>query len=283
MRNLSKVEDREEMSEVIQGLFLSLNPIVSWDVAPDLTRKIHPVKISDVSNDEDSLTFTLDQQPNFEFTEKIVFFYSEEQKIIFKSEIKQVEAGTLIVNIPSEIKKLDDKDNAAMAEMIALFNTEINFSKEDALSLSLDDDDDPISPDEGSLEPDWFVKSMSDHDANLFSTELSSITLDEEDKIFEGVRSAPRAKPPEGKMVTLQIHDESRPQSTYTLYDLSQGGLSFLVFSKGEFNVGERLLIKAFDTNRFEAPMITEVKAIREADDMGIQYKVGCQFDESEG
>jgi hypothetical protein len=128
------------------------------------------------------------------------------------------------------------------------------------------------------LSTSWHVKSMSVSDAALFEQELSFVTLDEEDKIFEGKRTTPRARPPEGKMVTVQVGDESRVQSTHPLHDLSQGGFAFLVFSKEEFASGEVLHIKAFDTNKFDDPMVGKVMAVREADDMGIQYKVGCQF-----
>lgn len=128
------------------------------------------------------------------------------------------------------------------------------------------------------IETKWAATSMSAHDQALFETELSFITLDEEDKMFEGKRAAPRAKPPEGKMVTVQIEDGSRPQSTHVLYDLSQGGIAFLVFSSDEYKAGETLHIKAFDTKNFETPMIAEIKSVREADAMGIQYKVGCAF-----
>lgn len=124
----------------------------------------------------------------------------------------------------------------------------------------------------------WHVKSMSKSDAALFEKELSFITLDEEDKKFEGQRSTPRARPPEGKMVTVEVSDQSRPQSTHPLYDLSQGGFAFLVFAKDEFNTGEDVMIKAFDTKKFDVPMNAKVMAVREADEMGIQYKVGCQF-----
>lgn len=124
----------------------------------------------------------------------------------------------------------------------------------------------------------WHVNIMSKSDAALFEQELSFVTLDEEDKIFEGKRTTPRAKPPEGKMVTVQVGDGSRAQSTHPLYDLSQGGFAFLVFSLDEFNKDETVLIKAFDTKKFDEPMAAKIMAIREADEMGIQYKVGCQF-----
>ncbi len=128
------------------------------------------------------------------------------------------------------------------------------------------------------IETKWATSSMSSHDADLFATELSFIELDDEDKLYEGQRAAPRAKPPEGKMVTVQIHDETRPQSTHLLYDLSQGGISFFVFSSDEFSAGETLHIKGFDSKSFDQPMVAEVKSVREADAMGIQFKVGCAF-----
>lgn len=132
------------------------------------------------------------------------------------------------------------------------------------------------------IDTTWKVKNMSAHDIDLFETELSFVTLDEEDKIFEGQRTAPRAKPPEGKMVTVQVADGSRSQSTHPLYDLSRGGLSFLVFSSTEFNKNEIIHVKSFDTKHLDAPMSLKVMSIREADSMGIQYKVGCMFDYSE-
>lgn len=124
----------------------------------------------------------------------------------------------------------------------------------------------------------WAVKSMSAADTALFEEELSYITLDEEDKMYEGMRAAPRAKPPEGKMVTAQEASGERAPGTYVLYDLSRGGLSFLVFSSDEFARGELVHILAFDTKKFDEPMIAEVKSVREADELGVQFKVGCQF-----
>ena len=124
----------------------------------------------------------------------------------------------------------------------------------------------------------WAVTSMSAADAALFEEELSYITLEEEDKKFEGMRAAPRAKPPEGKMVTVQEVSGVRAKGSYLLYDLSRGGFSFLVFNQDEFKAGEVVHILAFDTNKFDQPMIGEVKSVREADELGVQFKVGCQF-----
>lgn len=309
MKCFKKEEDREQMSEVIQGMFLDFNPIVTWEILPDNTRTIYPVKIQNVNNDDDTLTFVSSKEEDLVFNQGTVFFYSEEQRAIFKSSIDSQAGSQLIVKIPNEIKKLDAGEEEQFIGMLDSFSSDSEFTGTAGLdNFSLDDDDEDVNPQleipvkkdnspitadnfdtkmsfSGStdkIETMWVTKTMSAHDADLFATELSYIALDEEDKIFEGVRAAPRAKPPEGKMLTVQVADDSRPQSTHTLYDLSQGGVSFLVFSRDEFNEGEKLLVRAFDTKKFEKPMLTEVKAIREADDLGIQYKVGCQFIESE-
>lgn len=305
MISLKKEEDREQMSEVIQGIFLDFNPVVCWQVNASSKRTIYPMKINNVNNDDETLTFLCSKEDEINFDQEVIFFYSEEQKSIFKSQFISKTGPQLIVKIPEEIKKLEEVEEEEFSGMLNSFSSDSSFTGADALgAFSLDDDEDETTKGEVDESPFsrgtehiethqsfssstekidtmWITKSMSDHDANLFETELSYVALEEEDKIFEGVRSTPRAKPPEGKMITVQLEDESLPQSTHTLYDLSQGGLSFLVFSKGEFSEGQKLLIKAFDTKKFEEPMLTEVKAIREADDMGIQYKVGCQFIET--
>jgi hypothetical protein len=308
MISLKKEENREQMAEVVQGMFLDFNPIVCWEISADNIRTIYPVKIQNVNNDTETLTFISSKEEELVLNQTLIFFYSEEQKAIFKSEIESKSGSELIVKIPEEIKKLENGEEKQFEGMLNSFSSDAEFTGASSFdAFSLDDDDDeaevpvvetlsPTAPMSGEnfdtkmsfsgttdkIETMWVTKTMSAHDADLFATELSYIALEEEDKMFEGVRDAPRAKPPEGKMLTVQVDDDSRPQSTHTLYDLSQGGLSFLVFSKDEFNEGETLLIKAFDTKKFEQPMITQVKAIREADDLGIQYKVGCQFIESD-
>ncbi|MFT6633454.1 MAG: c-di-GMP-binding flagellar brake protein YcgR [Bacteriovoracaceae bacterium] len=308
MKCFKKEVDREQMSEVIQGMFLDFNPIVTWEVSAENIRTIYPVKIQNVNNDDDTLTFVSSKEENLAFSQSTIFFYSEEQKAIFKSSIDSQAGSQLIVKIPKEIKKLEVGEEEQFVGMLDSFSSDSGFTGASGLdNFSLDDDEDENPQGENTsindnssitadnfdtkmsfsgstdkIETMWVTKTMSAHDADLFATELSYIALEEEDKIFEGVRAAPRAKPPEGKMLTVQIEDNSRPQSTHTLYDLSQGGLSFLVFSRDEFNEGERLLVRAFDTKKFDKPMLTEVKAIREADDLGIQYKVGCQFIEYE-
>lgn len=294
MKIINKDADRIQMTEVIQGLYLDLSPVVAWQSSAQ-NRVIYPVKISNVDNETDQLSFKATNNEVLTFTDDTIFFFSEGQSVLFKAHKTKMAGMELDVFIPEEMKILGEAEKEQYATMIQSFITEIQATIKGP-SLDWDDDDDEDTIDssaegDASFNPsadfdspeaktiyENLKSTLSEHDANLLETELGSITLEEEDALYEGMRASPRAKPPEGKMVTVQISDESLGQTTHPLYDLSTGGLSFLVFSKDEFSVGQKLLVKAFDINQFENPLLTEVKVVREADDMGIQYKVGCQF-----
>ena len=118
---------------------------------------------------------------------------------------------------------------------------------------------------------------MSKKDSELFEQELSFVTLDEEDKLFADQRAAPRARPPKDKMVCIQFGDKSVGEM-YSLFDLSQGGLGFITENPERFEVDQTLNILGFDNNGFETPMVVVVRAIRETDSTGSQFKVGCAF-----
>ncbi len=267
MESYTKLEHKEKFSELIQSFFLSMEPIICWQNHTS-GRVLHYLKISNIDNEAEEFIFSIVQSMGEVLVNEAIFAFSEEHKVLFKSKIVALDEH-LKVSVPQELKLLSENDLSPYKDLVAQFK--LKAEDEDNLELDLEVEQAPSAEVLVNL-------GMSEHDAQLFATELSYITLDQEDKIYEGMRATPRAKPPEGKMVTVQVADESRPQSTLSLYDLSQGGLSFLVFAKEDFNVGEKILIKAFDINKFDRPMEAEVKIVREADDLGIQYKVGCQF-----
>jgi hypothetical protein len=75
MKCFKKEVDREQMSEVIQGMFLDFNPIVTWEVSAENIRTIYPVKIQNVNNDDDTLTFVSSKEENLAFSQSTIFFY----------------------------------------------------------------------------------------------------------------------------------------------------------------------------------------------------------------
>ena len=79
-------------------------------------------------------------------------------------------------------------------------------------------------------------------------------------------------------MVSIQYQVHGKKLGVYTLHDLSQCGMGFIIYDKDEYELEEIVHIVGFDENNFEAPMVVQVKAIREADELGVKYKVGCAF-----
>ena len=239
---------------------------------------------------------------SYKFNPGDLFLYVEDTMSICKVEQISIQNNYLSVKYPQELKFLDEMEDDKIKAVFEAINP--GFVKEAPKFHSLTQSDDKekgyvfVSGEAPEKEaPDWeqvegqsrrerlnsmWEGALNEHDQALFAQELSFITLDEEDLLHEGERSTPRARPPDGKLVTIQINDESKPQETLPLHDLSQGGIGFLVFDQSAYKFGEIIHIKGFDTKKFDSPMLAVVRSVREADDMGIQFKVGLQFITSE-
>lgn len=305
MRVLNNQEHSSDILEVFEKVKSDRSMLILWQVVEG-KRNIHPIYIEQIEVESSHFTVSSAKVDPLSLADQVVFFFCKAQNFIFKSQLSSQDNIEAIISIPSEVKLLDDEDQAGMADLIDVFNEEkifvegegranqkfeekmvagsgeANINQEQYMvGRTATDKIDRFRSDSTATEKlstKWAVKSMSAADTALFEEELSYITLEEEDKQYEGMRSAPRAKPPEGKMVTVQEQSGERPQGTYPLYDLSRGGISFLVFSKDEFNAGETLNVLAFDTKKFDEPMKALVRSVREADQLGVQFKVGCQF-----
>ncbi len=307
MRVLNQAENQDEMADLIRSTHEKKSFLILWQVI-DGKRSIHPIYIHDSSDLASGFEVISAREGELALTSDVVFFFCKSKNFIFKSQLNSQNENMATIELPQEIKLLEESEQESMGDLIDVFNEEKIFVDGLGLGNQTYDERKVTGHGEANINRDkymvgrgdvdklatkrsdfhqteklstkWAVKSMSAADTALFEEELSYITLEEEDKQFEGMRSAPRAKPPEGKMVTVQELNDIRPKGTYPLYDLSRGGFAFLVFSKDEFNAGETVKILAFDTKKFDEPMLAIVKSVREADQMGIQYKVGCQFDQ---
>lgn len=276
----NKEEHREKVAEIVQLMGMSLSPMVAWETN-DSGRIVHDVKLGEINNDTEQFVF---KGVSLGFKSDTIFFYCKDQSVIFKTSLVSNDGNQIVVKIPDVMKELEEADRGKVEGMIQAFENNAKKDEPQELAAGLNEAGqivDSFGFANNHEDEDWLTKTLSEHDANLLREELSYITLEEEDEMFADKRATPRAKPPEGKMITVQVENNARPQSTYMLYDLSQGGLSFLIFTQDEFSVGETVYIKAFDTKKFETPITSVVKAIREADQLGIQFKVGCEFVEN--
>lgn len=303
MRTINLTSDIAEFHEYFSDLKEKKNNIVIWQLDKSTNKRIiYHSLINEIEKESTTLSCNSSNDEAYQFNPGDLFFYIETTMTIFKSEQVATQNNFLSIKYPEELKFLDEMEDDKIKAVFSAINP--SFVKDSPKYHTLEADKDKgytfVSGEKAESEkPDWervegggrkeklnsmWEGALNQHDQDLFAEELSFITLDEEDKIYEGQRTAPRAKPPEGKLVTVQISDESKPQETLPLHDLSQGGIGFLVFSKDAYNAGEVIHIKGFDTKKFDKPMLAVVRSIREADEMGIQFKVGLQFitDESQ-
>lgn len=98
----------------------------------------------------------------------------------------------------------------------------------------------------------------------------------DEDEYFAAVREAPRTKAAGNKSVTLTI-DGKDEERTHPLFDLSQGGMGFIIDDKDEYERGQFLNVRLVDGKPAPFKMYGEIMAIRELEgEEG--FKVGVQF-----
>lgn len=122
-----------------------------------------------------------------------------------------------------------------------------------------------------------FPKTLGVMSPELFS-KLQLIEKENED-IYLEKRKEERGKMKVDKVVQLRRFSENKnirhPTLTFNIYDLSKGGLSFLVDDPAEFHKDEILEISKIDKNEFKAPMKCKVMGKREQDG---SYKIGIMF-----
>jgi len=294
MIKINKIDNEKEYFE----FFSKINDgdadldIVVWQLHTESNeRKYYKATLETFEVRSEEMVYCSDKDESFSFLPEDIYFYIENLRCIFKAEQVSIQNNMLTVKFPDDLQMLDDYDNSRIKTAFV----GIDF----ALKVKEDIGEEPVlvtgEPEElaletktfnvgtDTIETKWFGQSStSDKDRSIFEQELSFITLDEEDERYEDSRETPRARPPEGKLATIQVADGSRSQMSFPLHDLSQGGLSFLVFAKEDFIINENVYVKAFDTKTFDNPIFGIVRSIKEADEMGIQYKVGVQFLEEE-
>lgn len=304
MKTINIAEDIAEFHKFFTDVKSENDNVIVWQMDPvTQKRTIFFSIISEVEDSANTISLNTISHEAYAFNPESVYFYIESRMSIFKAEQVSIQNNFLAVKYPDELKMLDEMEDDKLKAVFNAINPDyvkvpptyhdIAQSKEKGYTF--------VSGEGRANQeaPDWQVASgggrkekietmwkgainahntQSDHDKALFEEELSFVSLDEEDKKFEGQRAAPRARPPEGKMIILQTKDESKPQETLPLFDLSRGGMGFMVFSQDAYAKGEVLNVHGFDTKKFDEPMFAIIRSIREADEMGIQYKVGCQF-----
>jgi hypothetical protein len=256
-----------QYKKIFNRLVTGHSEIVLWQVSQDSGKRfIFRTKITDFSFESQKILLPLDS--NVILSDQLVIYaYASEDGFIFKSSILEIRESTFYIKLPEEIKFLEGEEVINIKGFVADELSNLWIAK--GLDLG-----------SNNLGSDvWRVKSMAQRsirDQELLNHEFN-MSLDEEDKIFAGLRESPRARAKENKWVKVSFEDSSE-FGVFKLYDLSRGGLGFICSKESEFKKGLRIKIIGFNDFDLDDPILGEVMSLRPVDESQIEFKVGVKF-----
>lgn len=250
MRKISALDNLSKLQDYFNKLGEHKFSLLLWQMDKDQSRrKVIRAEVS--AHEEDTRKLRLVGQDTFNFKDPMVYVYIEAFQSIFKAEALEQDNTNIALNYPLEMRFLEPEFRNLIQNA---------FQKIDPTLVS------------GTIDVAYQT------DADIFQAELDEfLSPDDEDRMFADKRSTPRARPKKTKMVTASV-EGSDDIKIYELFDLSQGGMSFLCLEENFFEKSNTVLIHAFDEKSFESPMVAEVMSIRPADELGVQFKVGLKF-----
>lgn len=246
------------------------SPLIVWQVAQDGKRTVTESHLSSFSVESKSLYFGLPKKGDLHI-DLPIYVYSEEEQIIFKSKIFEMKNGLVSVFLPLEIQLLEEPDVDTIQQ---------GLGKE--IQTRWKSKRIPIRE---VIKPDYLILTSMAHrtsrDKDFLKNEFDFMTLDDEDKMFAEKRESPRARPKAEKIVKLSCELDNDVKSQ-KLFDLSQGGLSFITYDTQLYPVGSRIKIVGFEDFVLDDPLVAEIMSHRPVDELQLDFKVGCKFIEGQ-
>lgn len=244
--------------------------IVVWQVSSAGTRSVADSRLDSFQLDSGRLQFLLSEEISIN-SQLPLYFYSESGQFIFKSAVLDVQSRLFVVNMPTEIRVLEEPEVTIVKGHASGNTSDVWRTKR--LSSEREEINDYIK-----------VKSMRDRstrDQDFLNQEFDSVSLDEEDRMFADKRESPRARPKADKFVKLkgEATDEIH---VLRLFDLSRGGLGFISMEPHLFPKGSQIRVMGFDSFQLDDPLLARVMSQRPIDETQIEFKIGCKFDEGQ-
>jgi hypothetical protein len=241
-----------------------------------------------IDHDNQRMFFECDKELSLSDSE--VFFYSEEHSMIFKISDFNFEENFLDTSFPEELISLSQKENDDYALKNKKIRGTTQHFKDETMSLESKRERIKTEPLSGRASPETNMgglmvgafkteKISSKISANLKTEKIStkqSVKSISEDEAFEHHRSTPRARPKSQKRVTFHIKGKPETSKEYELFDLSMGGMSFVITSRDLLSKNDELEFTYFDDNAVSTLMIGIIRNIRE--EAPDRFKVGVQF-----
>lgn len=207
-----------------------------------------------LKNHENSLVVRL--ADSFEHLESnsVVYFFSETNKIIFRTEVVALDEQKATVKMPASISLLSYQDFIKLSRSVG------QVTKDYLKKMSFGQ-----------------IVDRSESDQSILDTQLEEMSVDEEDKIYADQRESPRARPKVKKKINLSPEEYPDLRLDFALFDLSRGGLSFVVDNPEKFSKGDIISIHKFDDKDLDQPLLGEVASLRAIDDEQ-GHKIGVKF-----
>ncbi len=247
--------------------------VVVWQVSNDGKREISHSRLNSFHMASGKL-FLEALSENTLSADLPIYCYVEGGPIIFKASIEGLNDKTVSLTLPPEIRVLEEPD-------IQIIKGKFGSGLDDGIwkvkRLDVDSDDDTFPEIQ-------VVKSMaqrSNRDQELLNNEFG-VSLEEEDKLFAGQRSSPRARPKDDKWVKVAAVKGNGPD-IYKLWDLSRGGMSYISFSENEFAKGSLIHVVGFNEFDLDDPLVGVVMSVRAVDETLSEFKVGIKFNDGQG
>lgn len=303
MRVINKEKSPHDYFRYFQDLIITKRPAIIWQVDGDAQqRRLFRGIVLACRNQENILKIEcIEKNREFSLSSPKVYFYVEQVQLMFSANKKGLDQLQLTTDLPAELHRLSENEHDKILQAFAQIDPtrKMEILRYQQRAADYDFEARATGPDEyrfsgagGTDDFDnYYVRvpgfrdetlepkvEQSERDRSIFEEELSFVSLDEEDKLYAAKRGSPRARPPEGKTVTMQLASGKGSPGVFPLFDLSRGGLAVLSFEEKEYRAGDLVHIQSFDHKTLDRPMVAEVKSVRPADDLGVQFKVGMQF-----
>ena len=207
--------------------------------------------------------------------ESDLFCFNPDQNLLFKAKIKELKLTKITLSFPNKINIISAKNVKIILPELSdpklkkVFGTTESESAQ--LESNIDVNGDPLPNNE----------EVSNIKPEIKTTEDSQEQDTNEVEDYTAIRSAPRGKASGDQVVEVLFTSGpmTGEKGYYELYDLSVGGLSFIVFDENEIPMGTKVNITNLGGNEKRPPLKAEAVSFAELDPTSGEFKVGLKFD----
>lgn len=200
-----------------------------------------------------------------------IYCYCSDVPMIFKSRIQNAKDSSLVLNMPDEIQMLEEEE-------VHQFSAKLGVSISSHWVTSKAQIREEIQTKTITLK---HMHERSQRDRDFLSNEFGIVSVDEEDRLFADKRESPRSRPKADKWVKVQVVG-TEGVNFFRLFDLSRGGMSFLVTNPDEFQKGRTVHILGFEEFDLDDPIVGEIMSQRSVDSNQVEFKIGLKFTEGQ-